>query len=121
MKTLEDLKKLRDEMSSKLALKDVEDGMRVVVGMATCGITAGARPVLSTLMEEIAKRNLDNVVVTQVGCIGECALEPIVEVYNAKGMRTTYAKVTPTIAKEIVETHLGNRQILNKYLIENFK
>lgn len=121
MKSLEDLRKLRDEMSTKLSLRNTKDGMRVVVGMATCGITAGARPVLSTLLEEVSKRNLENVVVTQVGCIGECALEPIVEVYDEKGCRTTYARVTPAIAKEIVEVHLENKQILQKQLIENFK
>jgi NADP-reducing hydrogenase subunit HndB len=121
MKSLEDLKKLRDEMSSKLSLRNTKDGMRVVVGMATCGITAGARPVLSTLLEEVSKRNIENVIVTQVGCIGECALEPIVEVYDDRGHRTTYAKVTPEIAKMIVETHLVNKQILQEQLIEKFK
>lgn len=121
MKSLADLKKLRDEMSVKLSLRDKKDGLRVVVGMATCGITAGARIVLSTLIEEVSKRNLDNITITQVGCIGECVQEPIVEVYDEAGGRYTYARVNKDVAIEIVESHLVNKTVLEKQLIANFK
>ena len=82
MKSLEELKALRESMQSKMNLrKEDSDTIRVVVGMATCGIAAGARPVLNAFVEEVGKRNLKNVQVTQTGCIGVCRLEPIVEVY----------------------------------------
>jgi NADP-reducing hydrogenase subunit HndB len=121
MKSLADLKKMRDEISKKISLRETKNGLRVVVGMATCGITAGARPVLSKILEEVSKNELSNVTVTQVGCIGECALEPIVEVYDTFGTRTTYAKVTPEVATLIVESHLIKGEILNGYVISNFK
>ena len=82
MKSLEELKKLREQAQANLELRKQKDGYRVIVGMATCGIAAGARPVLAKFVEEVASRKLDSVTVTQVGCIGECALEPIVENYR---------------------------------------
>jgi len=112
---------MRDEMTKKMSLRETKNRLRVVVGMATCGITAGARPVLSALLEEVSKKELTDVVVTQVGCIGECALEPIVEVYDTQGNRTTYAKVSPEIARRIVEEHLANNRVLTSHLIANFK
>jgi NADP-reducing hydrogenase subunit HndB len=121
MKTLEDLKKIRDEASKKLTLRDVEDGYRVVVGMATCGITAGARQVLNAIVDEVARLELKNVLVTQVGCMGECALEPIVEVYNKAGERTTYCKVKPEDAKRIINDHILNHTICNDLLMSNYK
>ena len=71
MKSLEDLKRIREEASKKLTMRNIKDGYRVVVGMATCGISAGARPVLTALVDEVARLELENVLVTQVGCIGE--------------------------------------------------
>lgn len=121
MKTLEDLKKIRDEASKKLTLRDVEDGYRVVVGMATCGITAGARQVLNAIVDEVVRLELKNVLVTQVGCMGECALEPIVEVYNKAGERTTYCKVKPEDAKRIINDHILNHTICNDLLMSNYK
>ncbi|HOI46916.1 MAG TPA: (2Fe-2S) ferredoxin domain-containing protein [Bacilli bacterium] len=121
MKTLEDLKKMRDEMSKKISLRENKNGLRVVVGMATCGITAGARPILTTILEEVSKNNLTDVTVSQVGCIGECALEPIVEVYDAEGKRTTYAKVTKDVARKIVQSHIMNHEVVMSNLIQSFK
>ena len=92
MKSLAELKKIREEAASKINLRTAKDGYRVV-GMATCGITAGARPVLAAFVDQVAAKNLDNVTVTQVGCLGECALEPVVEVFDAQGNRTTYADI----------------------------
>ena len=121
MKSLEDLKRIREEAAKKMNIRDKKDGYRVVVGMATCGITAGARPVLNKIVEEVANRNLDNVTVTQVGCMGECALEPIVEVYDPSGTRSTYCKVNPEKAVKILEEHVIGGHVVNEYLIENYR
>jgi len=85
--------------------------MRVVVGMATCGIAAGARPVMNAFVEELAKRNLRDVSVTMTGCIGVCRLEPIVEVFNADGTKVTYVKMTPEKAARVVTEHLVNGRV----------
>lgn len=121
MKSLEELKKIRDNAAKKMNLRNEKTGYRVVVGMATCGITAGARPVLNGLVEEVEKRNLENVTVTQVGCMGECALEPIVEVYDPNGGRYTYCKVKPENVKTIIEQHVIGGKVVQELLIENFK
>ena len=121
MKSLEDLKRIREEAAKKMNIRDKKDGYRVVVGMATCGITAGARPVLNKIVEEVANRNLDNVTVTQVGCMGECALEPIVEVYDPSGTRSTYCKVNPDKAVRILEEHVIGGKVVDDLLIEKFK
>lgn len=121
MKSLEDLKKIRDEAAKKMALRHLKEGYRIVVGMATCGITAGARGVLNALVEEVAHKELDNVTITQVGCIGECALEPIVEVYDTKGIRTTYCRVKPMDAKRIVEEHILKGLVVEDLLMVKYK
>lgn len=117
MKSLEDLKKIREEAKKKMTMRLNEDQKyRVVVGMATCGIAAGARPVLNELVEEVAKHNLP-VTVTQTGCIGRCSLEPIVEVFDRDGNKTTYVYMTATKAKEVVEQHLMEDRIIEAYTI----
>lgn len=121
MKSLADLKKLREASLSKVNMRETQDGIRVVVGMATCGIAAGARPVLNKIVEEVGARGLNNVTVSQVGCIGECALEPIVEVYDNDGQRFTYCLVSPEKAVEIVEVHVVGGEVLTEYLLENNK
>ena len=122
MKSLDELKKIREAAAKKMNLRNEKTGcFRVVVGMATCGIAAGARPVLNGLVEEVEKRNLTNVIVTQVGCMGECALEPIVEVYDPQGNRSTYCKVKPENVSKIIEQHILNGKVVQELLIENFK
>lgn len=121
MKSLDDLKKIRDEAAKNLTLRSVKGGKRIVVGMATCGITAGARPILTAFVEEVAKRKLPNIVVTQVGCIGECALEPIVEVYDEDGTRTTYGLVTLADVDRIIEEHLINGKIIEEKTLAMLK
>ncbi len=117
MKSLEDLKKIREEAKKKMTMRlDGDITYRVVVGMATCGIAAGARPVLNELVEEVAKHNLP-VTVTQTGCIGRCSLEPIVEVFDQEGNKTTYVYIDEKKAKEIVESHLMNDTIIEAYTI----
>src|SRR5699024_10636648 len=107
MKSLEELKAIRERMQGKVGLRtEREDQTRVIVGMATCGIASGARPVLNTLAEEVQKKGLKNVMVTQTGCIGLCQYEPIVEVMEPGKEKVTYIKMNPDKAKEIVDRHL---------------
>ncbi len=118
MKSLADLQAIRDRMQKQIDLRDVsEDHIRVVVGMATCGIAAGARPVLNAFLEEVDKRQLKNVTVSQTGCIGVCRLEPIVEVYVPGQEKVTYVKMTPDKVPAIVSEHLVNGKVLAEYTI----
>ena len=118
MKSLEELKALRESMQSKMNLrKEDSDTIRVVVGMATCGIAAGARPVLNAFVEEVGKRNLKNVQVTQTGCIGVCRLEPIVEVFVPGQEKVAYVQVKPEMVPVIVEQHLVNHHVVTDYTI----
>ena len=117
MKSLEELKAIRDRMQNKVIIREGGAEKRIVVGMATCGIAAGARPVLNTFVEEIAKRNLTGTVeVGQTGCIGMCRFEPIVEVFEGD-QRVTYIFVDPAKAKEIVEKHIVGGQPIVEYTI----
>ena len=118
MKSLEELMAIRDK--AKASMTDREgtgDGIRVVVGMATCGIAAGARPVLNALVEEVAKRNLKNVTVAQTGCIGMCQYEPIVEVFEPGKEKVTYVKMTAEKVPEIVANHLVNGNPVVDYTV----
>ncbi len=118
MKSLEELKALREQMQSKMNVrKDDNETIRVVVGMATCGIAAGARPVLNAFMEEVNKRGLKNVQVTQTGCIGVCRLEPIVEVFVPGQEKVTYVKMNAEKVPAIVAQHIVNKQVVTDYTI----
>lgn len=121
MKSLEDLKKIRLAAQNKMTMRmDEEQKYRVVVGMATCGIAAGARPVLNTIVEEVAKAKLP-VTVLQTGCIGMCTLEPIVEVFDRDDNKTTYVLVDSKKAKEIVTRHLMHDEIIEDYTVGKYK
>ena len=118
MKSLEELLAIRDK--AKAAMTDREgtgDGIRVVVGMATCGIAAGARPVLNAFVDEVAKRNLKGVSVTQTGCIGMCQYEPIVEVLQPGKEKVTYVKMTAEKVAKIVNDHIVNGNPVAEYTI----
>ena len=118
MKSIAELKALRDQMQAKMNVRDSEDGsIRVVVGMATCGIAAGARPVLNAFVEEINTRGLKNVTVTQTGCLGVCRLEPMVEVMMPGEEKVTYVKLTAEMVPTIVASHLVNKQVVKEYTI----
>ena len=118
MKSLAELQKLREEMQGKIGIRhDGDSNVRVVVGMATCGIAAGARPVLNAFVDEVAKRHLNNVTVTQTGCIGMCQLEPIVEVFVPGKEKVTYAKVSPEKVARIVADHLVNGNVVAEYTV----
>ena len=118
MKSLEELKAIRDKMKKQMDLRDSsEDNIRVVVGMATCGIAAGARPVLNAFTEEIARRELSGVLVTQTGCIGLCQYEPIVEVTTPGADKVTYVKMTPEKVSRVVAEHLIGGKPVVEYTI----
>ncbi len=118
MKSLAELKAIRDKMQASVNVREADgDSIRVVVGMATCGIAAGARPVLTAFTEEVAKRGLNNVAVTQTGCIGICQFEPVVEVYTPDGTKTTYVKMTAEKVANVVANHLVNGNPVAEYTI----
>ena len=118
MKSLEDLKAIREQMQAKINLRsNDEDNIRVVVGMATCGIAAGARPVLNAFVDEVSKRHLNNVTVTQTGCLGVCRLEPLVEVYVPGKEKVTYVKMTEDKVRKVVAEHIVNQQVVDDYTI----
>ena len=117
MKSLAELTALREEMKNKMGIRsDGESTIRIVVGMATCGIAAGARPVLQCISEEVSKRNLNHVSVQQTGCIGMCMYEPMVEVYS-NNEKTTYINVTTQMIPTIVTNHIVNGNPVMEYTV----
>lgn len=118
MKSLEELKAIREKTINEINLrKEGAEGVRIVVGMATCGIAAGARPVMNALVEEVAKRHIQHVTVTQTGCIGMCRLEPIVEVYAPGEEKVTYVKMTAEKAVKVINDHIVNGNVCKEYTI----
>ena len=118
MKTLEELKAIREKMQGQIGIRsESSDQTRVIVGMATCGIASGARPVLTALSDEIQTKNLSHIAETQTGCIGLCQYEPIVEVLEPGKDKVTYIKMTPEKAVEVVNQHLIRGQVIQKYTI----
>ncbi|MCI5947923.1 MAG: (2Fe-2S) ferredoxin domain-containing protein [Oscillospiraceae bacterium] len=119
MKSLEELLAIKEKAQAQMSARDAEgkDGVRVVVGMATCGIAAGARPVLSALLSELEKRNVKHVTVTQTGCIGMCQYEPIVEVFEPGKEKVTYVLMTPEKAVKVVNEHLVNGKPVAEYTV----
>lgn len=120
MKSLEELRAIREKMQGQIGLRsEAESSTRVIVGMATCGIASGARPVLTALSDAVLEKNLSDVSVTQTGCIGLCQYEPIVEVLQPGKDKVTYVKMTPEKALEVVEQHLIRGQVVTEYTIQN--
>lgn len=119
MKSLAELEAIKNKIKNQVEVrKDTdEDTIRIVVGMATCGIAAGARPVLSALVNEVCKRGLSHVTVAQTGCIGMCRLEPIVEVLEPGKDRVTYVKMTEEKAKKVIAEHIVNGNVVTEYTI----
>ena len=122
MKSLAELQAIKDRMKDKVVLREGTSQVRVVVGMATCGIAAGARPVLNAFVEAVNESGLaGEVTVSQTGCIGICQYEPVVEVYEAGGVKTTYVKMTPEKAKTVVEKHLKGGNAVAEFTIADLK
>ncbi|MBE6749705.1 MAG: (2Fe-2S) ferredoxin domain-containing protein [Ruminococcaceae bacterium] len=121
MKSLAELQAIKEKMKNKVVLREGSADIRVVVGMATCGIAAGARPVLNALVEAVNESNLaDKVTVSQTGCVGLCQYEPIVEVYEAGKEKVTYVKMDADKAKRVVEEHLKGGKIVADCTIAAF-
>jgi len=122
MKSIEELMAIKAQMQDKIAVRTSSGDTRIVVGMATCGIAAGARPVLNAFVEGINAENLgDNVTVTQTGCIGICQYEPVVEVYEKDKEKVTYVKMTAERAKEVIEKHIKGGKPVTEYTIGAYK
>ena len=122
MKSLAELAAIREKMQSKVVVREGSAATRVVVGMATCGIAAGARPVLSAFVEGVNNAGLtDKITVTQTGCIGICQYEPVVEVYEEGKEKVTYVKLDPAKAAEIVDKHLKGGKVVTEYTIGAIK
>ena len=118
MKSIEELMALRDAAKAKMTARDDSTEVtRIVVGMATCGIAAGARPVMNKFVEEIAKRNLSHVTVSQTGCIGMCQYEPIVEVLEPGKEKVTYVNMTAEKATKVVVDHIVNGNPVTEYTV----
>ena len=122
MKSLEELMAIKAKMQDKVVLRTSSGDVRIVVGMATCGIAAGARPVLNAFVEGVAEAGLgERVIVTQTGCIGICQYEPVVEVYTPGAEKVTYVKMTAERAKEVIEKHIKGGKPVAEYTIGALK
>ncbi|KYO64797.1 NADP-reducing hydrogenase subunit HndB [Thermovenabulum gondwanense] len=120
IKSLEELEKIREQAKDLINLrKDNENKTRIVVGMGTCGISAGARQVLLAILDEIKKRNLNDVIVTETGCIGLCKFEPLIDVIKPGQPKVTYVNLDAEKARQIVAKHIVNNQIIEDWVIPN--
>ena len=117
IKSLEDLKRAREEALKKRELKASSGTIQVIVGMGTCGIAAGARDTMKSILETIEKDSLNGIIVTQTGCIGLCEKEPIVQVVVGEGAKVTYGKVTPDVAKQILKEHVGSGKVVTDHVV----
>lgn len=117
IKSLEDLKKVREEALQKRKARETTGHAQVVVGMGTCGIAAGARETMKAILDVIEEQNLDDVIVTQTGCIGLCEWEPIVEVSVGGSPKVTYGKVSPDKARQIIEQHVKKGETVTELVI----
>ena len=117
MKSLEELAAIRNRTRNQVDVRKQDAPKKIVVGMATCGIAAGARPVLQAIVDEVSQKGLSDVVVSQTGCIGMCKLEPIVEVFLPGEEKVTYVKVHPEMVPKIVEENLINEKPVIEYTI----
>lgn len=122
MKSLAELQAIKDKMKNKVVLREGTNELRIVVGMATCGIAAGARPVLNTIVEAVNEGGLaDKVTVSQTGCIGLCQFEPIVEVHEAGKEKVTYVKIDSDKAKRIIEEHIKGGKVIAEFTLSDLK
>jgi len=117
IKSLEDLKKAREEALKKRDLKASSGTVQVIVGMGTCGIAAGARDTMKSILDTIEKDSINGIIVTQTGCIGLCEKEPIVQVVIGEAAKVTYGKVTPNVAKKILLEHVGNGKVVTDHVL----
>ena len=119
MKSLAELAAIRDKMKDKVAMREGTNDIRIVVGMATCGIAAGARPVLNAFVEQVASKGLSSTVtVSQTGCIGICLYEPVVEVYKGGEEKVTYVHMTADKVEKIIDEHIKGGKVVSEYALK---
>lgn len=119
MKSLEELKMIRDRVRAELIIREEKpDSTKILVNMAACGIAAGAKLVLNAFVEEISKRGLKNVMVTQADCIGKCQYEPTVEVIIPGQEKVIYVEMTPEKAVRVVNEHIINNNVIDEFTID---
>ena len=119
MKSVAELNQMRSECKNLVELRDIYKQYKIVVGMGTCGLEAGAKEVMKTLVDEIYNQNLDNVIVLQSGCQGMCSLEPTMEVIDETGKKTVYVKMDKEKALEVLNTHIKCGQSVDPYTLVN--
>jgi (2Fe-2S) ferredoxin len=117
IKSLDDLKRVREEALEKRRVKSASGQAQVIVGMGTCGIAAGARDTMKAILEYIEQSGITGVIVTQTGCIGLCEKEPIVQVVIGEGPKVTYGKVNPEVARRIMKEHVEDGKVLDDHLV----
>lgn len=117
IKSLDDLKRIREEALAKRKAKTTSGQVQITVAMGTCGIAAGARDTMKAILETIAEKNLEGIIVTQTGCIGLCEREPIIQVTVGDQPKVTYGKVTPEVARRILEEHVLKGQIVQDHVV----
>jgi NADP-reducing hydrogenase subunit HndB len=117
IKSLDDLKRIREEALEKRKAKSLSGNIQVTVAMGTCGIAAGARDTMKAILGQIEAENLSGIIVNQTGCIGLCEHEPIVQVTIGDAPKVTYGNVTPDIARKIMSEHVRAGKILQEYLL----
>lgn len=118
IKSLDDLKRIREEALEKRKVKESSGAVQVIVGMGTCGIAAGARETMKAVLDFIEKNNVENVIVTQTGCIGLCEQEPILQVIIGDSGKTTYGKVSPDLVEKIMSSHVVNGKVFSGHVIQ---
>ncbi|NMB60290.1 MAG: (2Fe-2S) ferredoxin domain-containing protein [Chloroflexi bacterium] len=118
IKSLEDLKKIREEALEKRKVKAAEGKAQVTVAMGTCGIAAGARETMKAVLDMIEKENISGIIVSQTGCLGLCEKEPIMQVTIGNEPKVSYGKVTPEVARRIMKEHVGEGKILQDHVIQ---
>lgn len=120
MKSIADINAIKERMQKVLGTRDAQDDsdIRIVVGMATCGIAAGARPVLNAFVQEAGRRSLHNVKVTQSGCLGMCKFEPMAQVYVPGKEVVTYVYLDEDKVKDIISEHIVNGNVVSKYTLD---
>ncbi len=118
IKSLEDLRRIREEALEKRQVKSTSGAAQVIVGMGTCGIAAGARDTMKSILNYIETNNLSGVLITQTGCIGLCEKEPIVQVVIGDAPKVTYGKVTPEVAERIIQEHVLNGKLVSDHIVQ---
>ncbi len=121
IKSLDDLKKIREDALAKRKVAETSGSTHVIVAMGTCGIAAGARETMKAVLEYIEEKNLPNIVVTQTGCLGLCEQEPIMQVASGEQEKITYGKVSPDIARKIMQEHVEKGKVVEDHMIPSIE